>query len=150
MVEIQKSLEQIQKLSAPIKNMETIDNMPINHTIIEDYVFLLTGCYLCEEEDEPTTPKSQSGGVRRVKVMKQILHGFKENHRILVFYFIITLCKKRCLDPVFPDDVYYYKYFDKLGFKKEAVLKEEIYVDGEYVDVHKFALFKREWLSQKK
>jgi len=37
---------------------------------------------------------------------------------------------------------------EKLGFKKEAILKEEIYVDGEYFDVHKFALFKRDWLNQ--
>jgi len=36
---------------------------------------------------------------------------------------------------------------DKLGFEKEAVLKEEMYVDGEYHDVHKFALFKRDWIK---
>ncbi|KKK98852.1 hypothetical protein LCGC14_2638610 [marine sediment metagenome] len=37
---------------------------------------------------------------------------------------------------------------EKLGFKEEAVLKEEIYVDGKYADEHKFALFKEEWLER--
>jgi RimJ/RimL family protein N-acetyltransferase len=36
---------------------------------------------------------------------------------------------------------------DKLGFEKEAILKEEMYVDGAYHDVHKFALFKRDWIK---
>ena len=37
---------------------------------------------------------------------------------------------------------------EKLGFKKEAVLKDELYVDGEYVDAHYFSLFKRDWLKE--
>jgi RimJ/RimL family protein N-acetyltransferase len=36
---------------------------------------------------------------------------------------------------------------EKLGFKKEAILKELAYVDGQYHDEHKFALFKRDWLK---
>lgn len=39
---------------------------------------------------------------------------------------------------------------EKLGFKKEAVLKEQTYIDGEYVDEHKFALFKKDWSEQNK
>lgn len=38
---------------------------------------------------------------------------------------------------------------EKLGFQKEAVLKEEQYVDGQYHDIHKFALFKRDWIKLK-
>lgn len=38
---------------------------------------------------------------------------------------------------------------EKLGFKKEAILKEELYVDGNYVDIHQFALFKRDWVREK-
>ena len=34
---------------------------------------------------------------------------------------------------------------EKLGFEKEGVLKEEMYVDGQYHDTHMFALFKRDW-----
>lgn len=36
---------------------------------------------------------------------------------------------------------------EKLGFKEEAVLKEEIYVDGKYFDIHKFALYQKDWME---
>jgi RimJ/RimL family protein N-acetyltransferase len=36
---------------------------------------------------------------------------------------------------------------EKLGFTKEGIFKEEQYVDGKYHDVHKFALFKRDWIK---
>jgi len=38
---------------------------------------------------------------------------------------------------------------EKLGFKKETILKEAQYVDGQYLDIHKFALFKRDWIKSK-
>ena len=38
---------------------------------------------------------------------------------------------------------------EKLGFKKEAVLKGQEYVDGKYIDEHKFALFKEDWLRKR-
>jgi len=37
---------------------------------------------------------------------------------------------------------------EKLGFEKECVLKEEMYVDGQYHDAHRFALFKRDWKKE--
>ena len=37
---------------------------------------------------------------------------------------------------------------EKLGFEKEAIIKEEIYIDGKYHDNHRFSLFKREWLEK--
>ncbi|MFX0076788.1 MAG: GNAT family N-acetyltransferase [Candidatus Hermodarchaeota archaeon] len=39
---------------------------------------------------------------------------------------------------------------EKLGFKKEGVLREEHYVDGTYRDEHKFALFKQDWMKLNK
>lgn len=36
----------------------------------------------------------------------------------------------------------------KIGFIHECTLKEEIYVNGEYVDREKFALFKKDWLNK--
>jgi len=39
---------------------------------------------------------------------------------------------------------------EKIGFKYEATLREQIYVDGEYVDEIKFAIFKEDWLNSKK
>ncbi len=37
---------------------------------------------------------------------------------------------------------------EKLGFKEEAVLKDDIYVDGKYMDTHMFAFFKKDWMRQ--
>ena len=39
---------------------------------------------------------------------------------------------------------------EKLGFEKEAITKEEIYIDGQYHDEHRFALFKRDWQKSNK
>ena len=39
---------------------------------------------------------------------------------------------------------------EKLGLNKEAVVKDEIYVDGEYHDIHKWGLTKEEWLKKNK
>ena len=38
---------------------------------------------------------------------------------------------------------------EKIGLKYEATLKEQIYVDGEFVDVVKFAIFKQDWKKSK-
>jgi len=39
---------------------------------------------------------------------------------------------------------------EKLGLNKEAVVKEEMYVDGKYYDIHKWGLTKDEWLKKNK
>jgi len=38
---------------------------------------------------------------------------------------------------------------EKLGFKKEGVSIQDVYVDGKYVDAHKFYLLKEDWLKRK-
>ncbi len=38
---------------------------------------------------------------------------------------------------------------EKIGFKYEATLREQIYIEGEYVDELQFAIFKKDWLSSK-
>jgi RimJ/RimL family protein N-acetyltransferase len=37
----------------------------------------------------------------------------------------------------------------KVGFIHEGILREEIYVDGIYVDEHKFGILKRDWMDKK-
>jgi len=37
---------------------------------------------------------------------------------------------------------------EKLGFKKEGVLREHLYVDGMYVDNHRFSILRKEWLER--
>lgn len=36
---------------------------------------------------------------------------------------------------------------EKLGFKQEAHFKEHLYVDGEYVDMHQFAIYRKDWIG---
>ncbi|MFX1469693.1 MAG: GNAT family N-acetyltransferase [Promethearchaeota archaeon] len=37
---------------------------------------------------------------------------------------------------------------EKLGFNQVAILKEQSYVDGKYIDEVWFSLFKRDWMAQ--
>jgi RimJ/RimL family protein N-acetyltransferase len=39
---------------------------------------------------------------------------------------------------------------EKLGFKKEGVLREHLYVDGKYVDNHRFSILRKEWIQLSK
>ena len=39
---------------------------------------------------------------------------------------------------------------EKVGLKFEATLKEQVYIEGEYVDEVKLAIFKKDWLNSKK
>ncbi len=39
---------------------------------------------------------------------------------------------------------------EKIGFKRVAIMKEQLYVDGEYVDEHLFSLFKKDWIEKNK
>ncbi|MFX1478792.1 MAG: GNAT family N-acetyltransferase [Promethearchaeota archaeon] len=72
-----------------------------------------------------------------------------EASKLVINYGFTELNLHKIYSGVFTPNTRSLRAAEKLGFKKEAVLKEEIYVDGEYVDVHKFALFKRDWLSRK-
>lgn len=38
---------------------------------------------------------------------------------------------------------------EKIGFKRVGIMKEQLYVDGEYVDEHLFSLFKKDWIEKK-
>ncbi|MFX1325276.1 MAG: GNAT family N-acetyltransferase [Promethearchaeota archaeon] len=39
---------------------------------------------------------------------------------------------------------------EKLGFKREGILKEQEFVDGLYVDEHRFTILSREWITENK
>lgn len=38
---------------------------------------------------------------------------------------------------------------DKIGFKREGILKDDVYVNGQYHDVYKYRLLKSEWKEYK-
>ncbi|MHA2008078.1 MAG: GNAT family N-acetyltransferase [Promethearchaeota archaeon] len=73
-----------------------------------------------------------------------------EASRLMIKYGFTELNLHKIYSGVFNPNERSLRVAEKLGFKKEAVLKEEIYVDGEFVDLHKFVLFKKEWMEENK
>jgi RimJ/RimL family protein N-acetyltransferase len=37
------------------------------------------------------------------------------------------------------------RVFERLGFREEGIQRDQKYVDGEYVDVVRYSLLRREW-----
>jgi RimJ/RimL family protein N-acetyltransferase len=68
-----------------------------------------------------------------------------EASRLMINYGFTELNFHKIFAGVFTPNSRSLRAAEKLGFKKEGVLKEEMYVDGQYHDMHKFALFKRDW-----
>jgi len=68
-----------------------------------------------------------------------------EASRLVINYGFNELNFHKIFSGVFTPNTRSLRAAEKLGFEKEAVLKEEMYVDGQYHDVHRFALFKRDW-----
>jgi len=70
-----------------------------------------------------------------------------EANKLLIKYGFTELNFHKIYAGVFTPNKRSLRAAEKLGFEKEAILKEEMYVDGVYHDVHKFALFKRDWIK---
>ncbi|MHA1239483.1 MAG: GNAT family N-acetyltransferase [Promethearchaeota archaeon] len=70
-----------------------------------------------------------------------------EANKLLIKYGFTELNFHKIYAGVFTPNKRSLRAAEKLGFEKEAVLKEEMYIDGVYHDVHKFALFKRDWIK---
>jgi len=70
-----------------------------------------------------------------------------EATKLLIKYGFTELNFHKIYAGVFSPNARSLRAAEKLGFNKEAIIKETIYVDGRYHDEHKFALFKRDWLK---
>jgi RimJ/RimL family protein N-acetyltransferase len=70
-----------------------------------------------------------------------------EASRLMINYGFTELNLHKIYSGVFTPNKRSLRAAEKLGFEKEGILKEEIYIDGQYHDIHKFALFKRDWLK---
>ena len=75
-------------------------------------------------------------GTETIKLL--IEYGFNELnfHKIAAESFAPNIGSQRC--------------FEKNGFKYEGKLKEDTYVDGEFIDLLKYCLLKDDWLERKK
>ncbi len=70
-----------------------------------------------------------------------------EANKLLIKYGFTELNFHKIYAGVFTPNKRSLRAAEKLGFEKEAILKEEMFVDGVYHDIHKFALFKRDWIK---
>jgi len=70
-----------------------------------------------------------------------------EATKLLIRYGFTELNFHKIYAGVFSPNVRSLRAAEKLGFEKEGIIKESVYVDGKYLDEHKFALFKRDWMK---
>ena len=70
-----------------------------------------------------------------------------EAAKLLITYGFTELNLHKIYAGVFDPNKRSLRAAEKLGFKQEAHLKDDLYVDGKYVDMHQFALFKKDWME---
>jgi RimJ/RimL family protein N-acetyltransferase len=70
-----------------------------------------------------------------------------EATKLLIRYGFTELNFHKIYAGVFSPNARSLRAAEKLGFEKEGIIKETEYVDGQYLDEHKFALFKRDWMK---
>jgi RimJ/RimL family protein N-acetyltransferase len=73
-----------------------------------------------------------------------------EASKLLIKYGFTELNLHKIYAGIFTPNKRSLRAAEKMGFKKEAVLKEDLYVDGKYVDTHIFALLKNHWAEENK
>lgn len=71
-----------------------------------------------------------------------------EASRLITDYGFRQLRKHRIVARVFDGNVGSQRIWEKLGFEHEAVHREEIFVDGDYRDVHYYSVLEDEWLER--
>lgn len=73
-----------------------------------------------------------------------------EASRLLIDYGFEELNFYKIYSRIFSPNKQSLRAAEKIGFKHEGTLKEHIYIDGEFVDESRFAIFKKNWLNSKK
>ncbi|MEJ2248108.1 MAG: GNAT family protein [Candidatus Lokiarchaeota archaeon] len=72
-------------------------------------------------------------------------HIATEVVKLLLKYGFEELNFHKIYSGVFTPNIPSWSVAEKLGFKFEGILKDEVYVDGRYYDAKKYGLLKREW-----
>lgn len=73
-----------------------------------------------------------------------------EASKLLIKYGFTELNLHKISARIFAPNKQSLRLAEKIGFKKEALLKEDLYVDGKYVDTHIFTLLKKGWMEENK
>ena len=67
--------------------------------------------------------------------------------KLLISYVFSNLNLRKIYVHVFSNNLPAIKLYKKLGFEEEGVLKEETFKNGEYKNVIRMAIFRRNWLK---
>jgi len=73
-----------------------------------------------------------------------------ETSRLLIDYGFEELNFHKIYIRIFSPNKQSLRVAEKIGFKFEGTLKEHAYIDGDFVDELRFAIFKKNWLNSKK
>ncbi|MBI4893132.1 MAG: GNAT family N-acetyltransferase [Acidobacteria bacterium] len=69
-----------------------------------------------------------------------------EAKMLLLHHAFHRLNLRKICSPVFANNARSLRYSQKCGYREEARLKDQHYVDGQYVDEIRLAVFKEDWL----
>lgn len=72
-----------------------------------------------------------------------------EASKLLITYAFEELNLHKIYTSIFSPNERSLKAATKIGLVQEAILREEVYIDGVHVDNYKFAVFKKDWLKLK-
>ena len=67
--------------------------------------------------------------------------------KLLINYGFEELNFHKIYTSIFSPDKRSLRVAEKIGFKHEGTLKKQIYIDGEFVDELRFAIFQNEWIK---
>ena len=73
-----------------------------------------------------------------------------ESGRLILKYGFEELNLHKIYIEIFSLDENLKETIEEMGFKRELTLKEEVFMDGKYLDCERFAIFDNEWMNEKK
>jgi len=71
-----------------------------------------------------------------------------EAAKLLIHYGFTELNLHKINARVFDPNKRSLRAAQKIGFKRVGIMKEQVYVDGKYIDEHLFSIFKKDWMEE--
>ncbi|MFW9784387.1 MAG: GNAT family N-acetyltransferase [Candidatus Heimdallarchaeota archaeon] len=72
-----------------------------------------------------------------------------EAGRLIVNYGFIELNLFKITANMISRNIASWKLAEKIGMNREAVFKKHVYVDGEYLDLYQYCIFRKDWLKKR-
>jgi len=75
-------------------------------------------------------------------------HIGTEATRLLINYAFNELNLNKLYGEIFSPNTGSIRCAENNGFTREAILKNDVYIDGEYKDTHIYSLLREEWIKE--